>query len=206
MKWELQGFGTMKTTTLRMGLLVCTFLLVGCPSYDFSSSVERVFATPEEEELITIAEQTYPDRDEVLAAMSPYMPNVPLPEPDENLWWYKTFSGFLTPYAITEDAVNYHIGLIEDWKDDVEHHRNPHCLYADFLYRARIEHHDEFEYGAEILADVYVVGMYMRWDVLKDSLSGVRWTKNRSVLMSSDGTIIDIWGDGPWVDVDVIVK
>jgi hypothetical protein len=184
-------------------VIICATICVGCPPRPtdevFQLSIERDFDSPEEQELIQIAESVYPAREDVLAVYEVDRLGEP---PDGDLWWYTDY-GELVPYAITTEAIDYYADLILQWREGY-----PTLFIGPFFptywltYTANIDYQEMYENEGQTFTDVYVVTMELDWGGVWGPLAGGGFTKERVVVLSPDGESLGIFGDGPvsfWV-------
>jgi len=193
-----------------LALLVCLGLGLGCPYPggvpslwwlgdreigSFTESIERNAATPEEENLIAIAEAVYPPREDVIEA---YCGSPEHLDPDEPLWWYCGFDGVRIPYAITGDAVDYYSDLVHEWRDEAatSHPLTVFWLRCNFEYGADIEYYETYESREETFSDVYVVMMRLHWSAYCGPVCAHAFDKYRIVVLTPEGEVLAIFGDG----------
>jgi hypothetical protein len=180
----------------------CALGLVGCPNgfrARYVVNVQRHFITQQEADLISVAEHTYPPRDEVLALFHPGTNTQDLPQ---ELWWYEDYSSSDSrkPYAITTGAIEYYTQKIED---DEANRTLPDGLpfpgaCERFEYSATIHFHASYEAeGGQTFTDVFVVKMSLHWGESIGPLSGGGFYKTRTVVMTPDGTVLAVQGDEP---------
>jgi hypothetical protein len=175
--------------------------LVGCPNgfrARYIVDIDRDFATAQEEDLILIAENTYPPREEVLALFPSGTDPQTLPE---DLWWYVDYLGSDTrhPYAITTGAIEYYTQKIHD--DQANHilpDSNPFPgAVEQFKYTASIEYFTTFEgEEGETFSNVHVVSMSLSFGGSSGPLSGSGFNMGRKVILTPAGEVLQVQGDG----------
>jgi hypothetical protein len=156
-------------------------------------SIERDFDSPEEQELIQIAESIYPAREDVLAVYEVDRLGEP---PDGDLWWYAEGRRELIPYAITTEAIEYYTDLMLQWREDPPGRVGPNYPTYRFSYTANMDHHETYENEGQSFIDVYVVTMELDWGSVRGWLAAGGFTKMRIVVLTPDGEPLGIFGDG----------
>lgn len=199
----------MESTTMKKALLLLPLLivLVGCPGTggvpslwwiaprefgSFTQDVQRNAESPEEENLIAIAEAVYPAREDVVAVFVGEIP-------EEPLWWYDTFDDVRIPYAITAEAIEYYSDLVDQWQEEADADC-PWCvtwLSCSLEYVADIEYHETYENEGETFSDVYVVTMNLHWGAYCGPVCAHWFEKDRTVVLTPDGEVLNVFGDGP---------
>ena len=156
--------------------------------------VQRTIRAENDMRMITIAESTYPPRTEVLEAVK--TAHFKLDEvPQENkLWWYSEFDNVRIPYAITGEAIDYYVKLVQgyrrrEWKSDIE-------PSSKFSYSASVEFKNSYEKDEKKFRHVYVVKMKLSMSARFASLAAISFTKERIVVLDRQGKILAIFGDG----------
>jgi hypothetical protein len=178
-----------------IGTVVCAVLCVGCPQpaeVVFGLSVERNFDSPEELELIEIAESIYPAREDVLAVYEVEYIGEP---PDGDLWWYTEYEVRI-PYAITTEAIDYYSDVILQLREDHPDPVGPFVPGSFFSYTASVAFYETYENEGQTFTDVYVVTMEFDWGDGLFFLSGGGFQKMRVVVLTPDGEPLGIFGDG----------
>ena len=175
--------------------VVCAVLCVGCPRQPenaFRLSVERIFDSPEELELIEIAESIYPAREDVITV---YDVERLGEAPDEDLWWY-TEDDVRIPFAITTEAIDYYSDVILQLREDYPDPVGPLHSASFFSYTANVTFYETYEIEGETFTDVYVVTMDIDWGDGLGFFSGGGFEKMRVVVLTPDGEPLGIFGDG----------
>jgi hypothetical protein len=155
--------------------------------------VQRIIRTENDMRMINIAESTYPPRTEVLEAIK--KAHFKLEEvPQDKLWWYSEFDGVRIPYAITAEAVDYYVNLVQgyrkrEWKSDIE-------PSSQFTYSAEVVFSEHYEKNENKFQQVYVVNMKLSMRATFASLSAVGFAKERIVVLDRQGKVLAVFGDG----------
>ena len=184
-----------------IGLLACAVGLVGCPNGfkpHYIVDIERDFATQQEKNLIFVAENTYPSREEV-AAVYPAGTN-PQDLPEEVWWYFGDFGNdFRLPYAITTGAIEFYLQMVlEDEANRVLPELAPFPGAVErFKYTATIKYFTTFEgEGGEVFSNVYVVTMGLHWSESAGPLTGHGFDLARKVVLTPAGEVLQVQGDG----------
>ena len=73
---------------------------------------------------------------------------------------------------------------------------------SSLSYSASVSKMDRYAAGGQELADVYVVRMFLSWSAYCGPLCAMGFNKSREVVVSNDGTVLAVSGDGtPGVEV-----
>lgn len=165
----------------------------------YRARVGRFFSSPEEERLLRIAESMYPPSETILLDLQQHHHSpASLPDPgDEELWWTQTFDGVRLPYAITRSGVDYYLGLTEAFRaGEFDSVGTIAMLSSSLNYSVVIERHSDFVHEGNRFSDVYVVEMRLAWSNYCGSLCALWFTKSRLVILTPNGTLRAIFGDG----------
>jgi len=170
-------------------LLLTPVVSAGCNR--FVVHVERNFETPEEQSLIVIAEQVCPAREDVLAAATPEDRDALAAEAGEDcLWWYGCC--FRLPYAITADAVVYFTDRVNQLE---ETSKGWPFASAELEYVVEIEYRDTYTNNGYDYINVYIVHMAMNYGE-RLVLAGRYFEKQRLVVLTPEGEVLAVFGDG----------
>jgi len=125
---------------------------------------------------------------------------------EEDIWWRDNFDGIKIPYCLTKSAVNYYSELIEAFrKNDQEKLGVKSQNFAEFSYVAEIRQKLVYERNGYVFKDkdkLFIVTMTMEWESRCGDLCGLKFTKERIVIIDSSGKVLAVFGDGPvetWV-------
>ncbi len=167
----------------------------------YIKNVERIFETEFEAELIRKAENVYPDRDSILADISPHWQEL---IPEERYWFFYSFDGVLIPYAVTIDAIDYY----EDLIDSMNTGESMQFIYqAEFNYKAEVVYHETYifsgidqvtreELPTVNYENVYVMESSLSWDHYCGPMRALYINHKRLIVFNETGDIIDIFFDG----------
>jgi hypothetical protein len=156
--------------------------------------IQRTFTTDEDLHFITIAENSYPDREKVLAVARMERSNMKNIPETEKLWWYSGFDDVRIPYAITAEAVQYYADLVKQyrekkWNSDIEPR-------SKLVYSASVKFYPKYSHQDRDFTDVHIVRMKLYFSADWASLAGMRFHKERTVVLDKKDQVLVIFGDG----------
>ena len=180
-----------------------------------SKTIERNYDTEFKAALIDSAEAAYPPRDSVVdAALIHTSVNFDEDDiPESEFWWYTSFDHVLIPFAITGDAVEYYISLMEAIKDERSH---GFIKEVEFEYIADISFKEEYnfewtKYSRDIYEEltgqeapeykykqVYVIDKKLSWYHSCVEHCALNVYIERVVIFDQDGKLKSIYYDGPF--------
>jgi hypothetical protein len=165
----------------------------------FAAEILRRHTGPHERRLLQIAESAYPRRDSVVQAVRSAHFKLPAVPDDSLLWWYSSFDRIRIPYAITQEAVQYYLMKTEAFRrgEDLEVAPSRDMERTSFSYTATVQRHDVFEMTGWTFEDVYVVELRLKWSNDCGPNCGLWINKARTVVLTADGIVLHIAGDGP---------
>lgn len=167
----------------------------------FTLLIDRRTSSAEEKQALEIAESTVPDAAEIerdaalekLSAVSERLGRAAL-MPGER-WWWDSFDDVLTPYAVTGASVTYYANRIRERAAQP----NPFTQFSEGR-----PHNGSFQYRAHVTTlspeanggAAFLVHLELSWRYWCGMLCAVSFGKGRDVMISSDGRVIQIRGDG----------
>jgi hypothetical protein len=107
-------------------------------------------------------------------------------------WWWDDFDGVLTPYAITGLGVDYYLSRIRARSDSI----NP--FNAGQAHRGTLRYHATVAAAPEAddASGGHVVKLKLDWFYSCGRLCAVGFSVAREVVLSKDGRVIQVRGDG----------
>jgi hypothetical protein len=163
----------------------------------FAVSITRHFSNEKEEQLLRIAEATYPAREDVLKNCQRAIKSGEKDVKDSRLWWCFEADGARLPFAITKSAVAYYIDLSESLRKGET--KSMWQRYTTFSYDADISHQENYRISETTFRDVYIVTMRLFWKEtcgdVPDMCSFIL-DKSRKVGLDKNGSVLAIEGDG----------
>ena len=153
----------------------------------------RKFKNSREEELMRIAEATYPPHQSVVESDRSSEADKKAP----NLWWHGDFDGVRLPYAITTSAVIYYRQKIREFRaGDFKGSNNIEMLSAHMKYVSSIEYRTTYQADKRELRDVYLVKMQLDWSQFCGGTCAMAFNRQRTVVLSKAGAVFWVDGDG----------
>ena len=163
----------------------------------YRATVRRSFGSQDEERLLRIAESTYPNPESILRDLQPWYPELPPNPENEEIWWFESFDGVRIPYALTRASVAYYLRLTEAFRaGDFDSVGTFPMQSSSIEYTATINRRPDFVYEGHRFGDVYVVEMDLSWSDVCGNLCGLWFSKKRVVVLSLDGNLRAVFGDG----------
>jgi hypothetical protein len=176
----------------------------------FRATVARGGRTPQERELIAVAESLYPDSaallsaspdakepDQLAAIASGVSPSTYKVSPraagsSTDRWWYDDFDGTWVPYAVTAGAVDYYLFRLRDLA----------AGRGQFVYApGQPPDRGTLSYKATIRRSTqpgvsHVVELRISWDYWCGMLCAMSFTHVRTISFDATGRVLRIVGDG----------
>ena len=163
----------------------------------FVIEIARTFEEGEQACLIGEAEAVWPRRQEILDLIGDEKKQEHAGVTDEPLWWFRTFDRVRIPYAITEAALPYYLGVIEAFMDgDFSQAGGITMKKATLKYSAAVEHHGSYSHEGQTFADVDVVSLSLSWFQFCGGECAMGFGKERVVVFGPDGGVLAVFGDG----------
>ncbi|MBU3917888.1 hypothetical protein KKA14_20365 [bacterium] len=152
---------------------------------------------------IRIAEGIFPDRDVIIKSdrsKSKYWYF-------DRLWWFEKYKGYLIPFSVTGDTVNYYIVKYKNFKENLQKSTSNEKWKASSLNRV------EFQYTASAVEDGPAtdrasdqkekepvkrvrVTLNMRWYEYCGQPCGWGFEKKREIVFDGKNKVTSIRGDG----------
>jgi len=153
---------------------------------------QRRYSNSEEEQLLKIAEATYPKREVMSVAIEAAPHGLdPIPEV-EDLWWYAEYNDVRVPYAITGKSANFFLTLYKQITGQKWESGYPRCT---FRYHARINQMERYAIGGNVFQNVYVVRMNLEWRLVRGPRSAIHFEKERMVILDVNHNVLGVFGD-----------
>ena len=146
--------------------------------------------------LVEKAESLFPPSDSIMSLQNYNVDEIPA---NESLWWYSTFDGVRIPYAITWEAVEYYLTLLDYYEEGLfEEAGTIDVSRADFNYETTVTQYDSFQILNYSFGRVYVVTQLLEWDSYCGPLCALFLTARRSVIIDFETEqVLGVFGDGP---------
>jgi hypothetical protein len=169
----------------------------------YSILIKREYGSPDEEKLLAKAESLYKNPDRVdLELLKQWNynaePYVILPD-GEPKWWTNEVNGILSTELVSTNAVLYYYNISQTLRsnDGKLNEKSFKFLSSNLKYEASIKKWDLYERAGKSFNNVYVANMTMTWGEMCGSLCGYGFTRNKIVVMSLSGEILEMFLDDP---------
>ena len=165
--------------------------------------MKREYGSPDEEKLLAKAETLYKNPDRVdLELLKQWRynaePYVILPD-GEPKWWSGPFSTILAAELVSTGAVLYYYNISQALRsnDGKVNGNSFRFLSSNLKYEASIKKMDVYERSGKSFNNVYVANMTLTWGQVCGRLCGSGFTRNKIVVMSPSGEILEMFLDNP---------
>jgi hypothetical protein len=170
---------------------------------DHSILIKREYGTFGEEQLLAKAESLYKNPDTVEAELLKnwgYLADnyVVLPE-GQPKWWTGPVDTILGTDLVTTEAVLYYYNTSQAFRNkEGKLKENSFTFFSSGLkYIASIKKMDVYERAGRSFTNVYVANMTLTWAQVCGGLCGHGFTRNKIVVMSPSGEILEMFLDDP---------
>lgn len=125
-------------------------------------------------------------------------PYVVLPD-GEPKWWSGPVNGILATEFVTTGAVLYYYNISQTLRNNGGklNENSFKFLSSNLKYEASIKKMDLYERSGKSFSNVYVANMTLTWGEMCGSLCGHGFTRNKIVVMSTSGEILEMFLDDP---------
>ncbi|MCC6697804.1 MAG: hypothetical protein IT365_19410 [Candidatus Hydrogenedentes bacterium] len=164
----------------------------------YSAKIVRHYKDEKELRLLRIAESVYPSRQRVMdARATAHFKETQEPPAGEDLWWTSSFDGVRIPYTITGSALLYYCERVRDFRTRAASTGRAAEQSCVMSYVGDISHQKQAEIEGKRFTDCYVVSMKLEWSWFCGDLCGLWFTKERTVVLDAEGTVLAVFKDGP---------
>ncbi len=120
--------------------------------------------------------------------------------PDTGVWWMTedgkpVFThGLKTPYAITNEALDYYTGLLQEYQTKTwKGYSEPR---SSLEYKSMVGRHDTFTLKGKDYKNVFVVKMTLKFSIaFVSGDGGADWSKTRTVVLDEKAQVLAVDGD-----------
>jgi len=165
-------------------------------SSDYECIVRRTAPDSAASRLLSIAECAYPPRDLLAGFAVDKGYEIGSDTSGVPLWWCRGTNERRVPYAATRGALEHYLRLTEKYRD--REYREPgarRIFTSELVYHATIARREEFAVGDRPFRDVWVASVALSW-TYDDGTFMPLVTARRTVVLSSNGEILAVDGDG----------
>lgn len=183
-------------------------LLATIPSEDSRDAnypilIKREYGSADEEKLLAKAESLYKNPQIIesdllrqwryIAQMSVVFPH------GEPKWWTGSVENILATELVTTAAVLYYYNISHALRNKEGKLKENSFKFSSssLKYEASIKKMDVYERAGRSFSNVYVANMTLTWAQVCGSLCGSGFTRNKIVVMSPSGEILEMFLDDP---------
>jgi hypothetical protein len=163
----------------------------------YKIQISRSFADSMEGVMLTKAEAVYPGPDQMIQALfRSYRPDR-LPKEMAPVWGMPGNDNIEETTTVTARAVRYYYDL------SLAARRNPAlptgftAMGSSLKYTAGIKYFDQYMHGEDVFQRVYVADLTLEWGFVCGGLCGMGFTRNKVVVLDSQGDVIAMYLDAP---------
>ena len=183
-------------------------LLATIPSEDSRDAhhpilIRREYGSPNEEKLLAKAESLYKNPDPIELELVKQWRSIAdkyFVFPDgEPKWWTRQVDTILATELVTTQAVLYYYNMSQTLRNkEGKLQENSFTFFHSSLkYEASIKKMDVYERAGRGFNNVYVANMTLTWAQVCGGLCGYGFTRNKIVVMSPSGEILEMFLDDP---------
>jgi hypothetical protein len=165
--------------------------------------IKREYGSPDEEKLLAKAESLYKNPEPVASQLLKEwrynaQESVVLPD-GEPKWWTGPVDTVLGTDLVTTGAVLYYYNISQAFRNNQgKLKENSFTFFSSSLkYEASIRKMDLYERAGRSFSNVYVANMTLTWAQVCGGLCGYGFTRNKIVVMSPSGEILEMFLDDP---------
>lgn len=170
---------------------------------NYSILIKREYGSAQEEKLLLKAEALYRNPDSVdlkLLKDWRYIADKYIALPDgEPKWWTASTKPILGAELVTTEAVLYYYNITQTLRNNDGKVKEDSFKFstASLKYESSIRKMDMYERGGKTFRDVYIANMTLTWAQLCGMLCGSGFTRNKVVVMTPNGEILEMFLDDP---------
>ena len=165
--------------------------------------IKREYRSPDEERLLAKAESIYKNPDTVEPELFKEWRYIALNNdvfPDgQPKWWTGSVSRILSTELVTTEAVLYYYNISQTLRNKKGKltENSFTFLSSGLKYEASIKKMEFYERADRRFNNVYVANMTLTWVQVCGGLCGYGFTRNKIVVMSPSGDILEVFLDDP---------
>lgn len=161
--------------------------------------LSRSFSDAREEEMLRRAEAVYPGPGKMIESICKVLGFWAQEPPQEMapMWGMRGNDNIQSANVVTARAVRYYYDL------SLAARRNPHlpsgfnAVHTGLKYTAVIKHFDQYSRHKDAFQNVYVADLTLEWSFICGMLCGMGFTRNKLVVLNSNGDVIAMYLDAP---------
>jgi len=165
--------------------------------------IKRDYGSPDEDKLLAKAEALYKNPEPIELELLKNWRNIAEPYvlfPDgEPKWWTGSVDTILAAELVTSGAVLYYYNISQTLRSKEGKLKENSFTFSNstLKYEASIKKMDVYERSGKSFKDVYVANMTLTWGQVCGGLCGSGFTRNKIVVMSPSGEILEMFLDDP---------
>ncbi len=165
----------------------------------YKIQIGRSFTDRTEEDMLRKAEAVYPGPGKMIQDVFTSLRYWANESPKEMvpIWGVPGNDNIQLTSTVTARAVRYYYDLT------LAARRNPHlptgftALSASLNYKAEIKYFSEYTHLKDVFRGVYVADLTLEWAFICGGLCGMGFTRNKVVVLDSQGNVIALYQDAP---------
>jgi hypothetical protein len=163
----------------------------------YKIQIARSFADRMEEVMLTKAEAVYPGPEKMIQDLfRSYGPNQ-LPKEMAPLWGIPGNDNIESTTTVTARAVRYYYDLSLAARRDPALPTGFTAMGSSLKYTAGIKYFNQYSHGEDTFQRVYVADLTLEWGFVCGGLCGMGFTRNKVVVLDSQGDVIAMYLDAP---------
>lgn len=165
----------------------------------YKIEISRSFADSSEEMMLRKAEAVYPSPSKMVEDVFRSLGHWEQQNPGEMApaWGRRGNDNIQSTDVVTARAVRYYYDLTQAARRDPHLATGFDAQYTDLQYHAVIKHVDEFVHNKDTFENVYVADLTLQWSFICGGLCGMGFTRNKLVVLDSEGNVIAMYLDSP---------
>lgn len=165
----------------------------------YKVEIVRSFRDSREEALLRKAEAVYSSPRKMVEDVFRFLNYWASDPPQEMapIWGMRGNDEIQSADIVTSRAVRYYYDLTMAVK------QNPHlpsgfdAVNTNLKYTASIKHFDHYSHQKDTFDNVYVADLTLEWGFVCGGLCGMGFTRNKRVVLNSDGDVVALYLDAP---------
>lgn len=163
----------------------------------YKIQIARSLAGRMEEAMLSKAEAVYPAPDKMIQDLfRSYGPNQ-LPKEMSPLWGIPGNDNIELTTTVTARAVRYYYDLSVAARRDPALPTGFTAMGSSLKYTAGIKYFNQYSHGEDTFERVYVADLTLEWGFVCGGLCGMGFTRNKVVVLDSQGDVIAMYLDAP---------
>ena len=165
----------------------------------YKIEISRSFSDSREEAMLKKAEAVYTSPNKMVRDVFRFLDDWANDPPKElaPIWGMRGNDNIQAAEIITARAVRYYYDLT------LAARQNPHlptgfdAVRTNLKYTAGIKHFDHYSHNKKAFENVYVADLTLEWGFVCGGLCGMGFTRNKLVVLDSEGNVIAMYLDAP---------